>query len=212
MPALETLAAEASELETLVLSEEMPQPEVPVTEENPEKSKKGLYKIKDNFILFWFRFVFPNLNYIESGHVQLAMQKIRANLADAHISYVYEDICMEKMWELNSAHAWDFYFDKIGRWWDSHTEIDIVAMDSGGQDIIFGECKYWSGRTGRSVLVSLEQKARQVCWKNGMRREHFILFAWNGFTDELTALAKERTDLILISERGFENGKVFKSG
>lgn len=186
--------------------------EVPVTEENPQKSKKGLYKIKDNFILFWFRFVFPNLNYIESGHVQLAMQKIRANLADAHISYVYEDICMEKMWELNSAHAWDFYFDKIGRWWDSHTEIDIVAMDSGGQDIIFGECKYWSGRTGRSVLVSLEQKARQVCWKNGMRREHFILFAWNGFTDELTALAKERTDLILISERGFEDGKVFKSG
>lgn len=125
---------------------------------------------------------------------------------------VYEDICMEKMWELNSAHAWDFYFDKIGRWWDSHTEIDIVAMDSGGQDIIFGECKYWSGRTGRSVLVSLEQKARQVCWKNGMRREHFILFACNGFTDELTALAKERTDLILISERGFEDGKVFKSG
>lgn len=49
--------------------------EVPVTEENPEKSKKGLYKIKDNFILFWFRFVFPNLNYIESGHVQLAMQR-----------------------------------------------------------------------------------------------------------------------------------------
>ncbi len=36
VPALETLAAEASELETLVLSEEMPQPEVPVTEEMPE--------------------------------------------------------------------------------------------------------------------------------------------------------------------------------
>ena len=36
VPALETLAAEASELETLALSEEMPQPEVPVTEEMPE--------------------------------------------------------------------------------------------------------------------------------------------------------------------------------
>ena len=36
VPALETLAAEASELETLVLSEEMPHPEVPVTEEMPE--------------------------------------------------------------------------------------------------------------------------------------------------------------------------------
>lgn len=36
VPALETLAAEASELETLALSEEMPEPEVPVTEEMPE--------------------------------------------------------------------------------------------------------------------------------------------------------------------------------
>lgn len=29
--------------------------EVPITEENPGKSKRGLYKIKDNFILFWFK-------------------------------------------------------------------------------------------------------------------------------------------------------------
>ncbi|MDR2136217.1 MAG: ATP-binding protein, partial [Treponema sp.] len=29
--------------------------EVPVTEENPEKSRRGLYRIKDNFLRFWFR-------------------------------------------------------------------------------------------------------------------------------------------------------------
>lgn len=27
--------------------------EVPVTEDNPEKSKKGLYRIKDNYLRFW---------------------------------------------------------------------------------------------------------------------------------------------------------------
>ena len=27
--------------------------EVPVTENNPERSKKGLYKIKDNYLKFW---------------------------------------------------------------------------------------------------------------------------------------------------------------
>ena len=35
--------------------------QVPITEENPEKSKMGLYFIKDNFIKFWFQFVYPNL-------------------------------------------------------------------------------------------------------------------------------------------------------
>ena len=74
--------------------------EVPVTEDNPENSKRGLYKIKDNFMLFWFKFIFPNLSYIESGHAELAMKKIRTNFVDAHVSYVYEDVCIEKMRDL----------------------------------------------------------------------------------------------------------------
>lgn len=36
--------------------------EVPVTEDKPEKSKKGLYKIKDNYLRFWFAFVYPNMS------------------------------------------------------------------------------------------------------------------------------------------------------
>ena len=173
--------------------------EVPVTEDNPEKSKRGLYKIKDNFMLFWFKYIFPNLNYIESGNDKLAMQKIKANLIDSHIAYVYEDICIEKMWRLNNAGTWDFNFDKVGRWWNNDTEIDIVAIDKSGNDIIFGECKYKNSKTGSAVLKELEEKANKVDWKKDNRRNHFILFSISGFTDELTELAKVRKDLILIS-------------
>ena len=173
--------------------------EVPVTEDNPENSKRGLYKIKDNFMLFWFRFIFPNLNYIESGHAELAIKKIRANLVDAHIAYVYEDVCIEKMWELNAGDTWDFHFNKVGRWWNNNTEIDIVALDKEGNHIIFGECKYWTNKVGMDVLWSLEKKAEQVEWKRGTRKSYFILFSINGFTDELMDFSKERKDLVLIS-------------
>ncbi len=173
--------------------------EVPITEENPEKSKKGLYKIKDNFMIFWFRFIFPNINYIESRHKELAMKKIRTNLVDSHIAYVYEDICIEKMWGLNAENTWDFNFDKVGRWWSNNTEIDIVAIDKDGNDIIFGECKYWTNKVGLDVLNQLEHKAEQVEWKKAERKNHFILFSINGFTDELTELARVRKDLILMS-------------
>jgi len=173
--------------------------EVPVTEDNPEKSKRGLYKIKDNFMVFWFRFIFPNLHHIESGHKELAMNKIKTNLVDSHIAYVYEDVCIEKMRQLNADGKWDFHFDKVGRWWNSNTEIDIVAIDTTGSDIIFGECKYWVGKVGLDVLNSLENKTTQVDWKSGSRRNHFILFGMNGFTDDLTELSKVRKDLILMS-------------
>jgi len=171
---------------------------VPITELNPEKSKKGLYKIKDNFMLFWFRFIFPNLNYIESGRKELALKKIQTNLVDSHIAYVYEDICTEKMWQLNADNVWDFNFDKVGRWWNSNTEIDIVAIDTTGNDAIFGECKYWAGKVGLDVLRKLEDKARLVDWNTNNRKNHFILFAVNGFTDDLIKLAKTRGDLILM--------------
>ncbi len=171
--------------------------EVPITEENPDKSKRGLYKIKDNFILFWFKFIYPNLSFIESGNSELAMKKIKANLVDGHISYVYEDICMEEMWKLNAEDKWNFIFDKAGRWWKNDTEIDIVAFESTGNDIIFGECKYWESKVGINVLTTLKEKAKSVEWKKGKRNEHFILFSVNGFTDELEELAKIRNDVLL---------------
>ncbi|MDE7132159.1 MAG: ATP-binding protein [Lachnospiraceae bacterium] len=173
--------------------------EVPVTEDNLENSKRGLYKIKDNFMLFWFKFIFPNLSYIESGHAELAMKKIRTNFVDAHVSYVYEEVCIEKMWELSASDTWDFHFNKVGRWWNNNTEIDIVALDQEGGHVIFGECKYCTNKVGVDVLRNLELKAKQVEWKREMRKDYFILFSVNGFSDELTELSKSRKDLILMS-------------
>lgn len=171
--------------------------EVPITEDTPEKSKKGLYKIKDNFILFWFKYIYPNLSFIESGNAELAMKKIEANLVSNHISYVYEDVCIEEMWKLNAIGKWDFIFDKVGSWWNNDAEIDIVAFDSTGNNIIFGECKYWEGKVGMNVLQSLEEKSKLVDWNQNKRNNHYILFSIHGFTEDLIEYAKTRKNLIL---------------
>lgn len=171
--------------------------EVPITEANPNKSKKGLYKIKDNFIHFWFKFIYPNLSLIESGNSDIALEKIKSNFVDRHISYIYEDICIGEMWHLNADDQWPFMFDKVGRWWDNNIEIDIVALDNTENNIIFGECKYWQGKVGINVLTSLEKKAESVKWNIGQRNEYFILFAAHGFTDELIEYVKTRSDVLL---------------
>lgn len=172
--------------------------EVPITEENPEKSKKGLYKMKDNYIRFWFAFIYPNRSFIESGNSDFVMQKIRNHVTDNHIAYVYEDICREKMWELNAGGTWPFYFSKVGRYWDSRTEIDIVALAPDGNSIIFGECKYWKEPIGINVLTALEEKVQHVNWGKDSRQKWFILFSKEGFTEDLITLAKTRTNVILV--------------
>lgn len=172
--------------------------EVPVTEENPEKSKRGLYKLKDNFLSFWFRFIFPNSSYIESGNSELALSKIRQNLNDGHISYVYEDVCQSDMWQLNQKETWPFHFSKIGRWWDKNNEIDIVALDPDGKNMILGECKYWKDVVGVNVLTVLEGKAELVDWNLSERKIWYVLFSINGFSDDLVQLASKRDDLLLL--------------
>lgn len=171
--------------------------EVPITEENPEKSKKGLYKVKDNYLRFWFAFVYPNMSFIESGHSRIVMNKIKNSLVKNHIAFVYEDVCKERMWDLNGEGAWPFNFTKIGRYWDSKDEIDIVALDPEGKNLILGECKYWTEPVGMSVLRDLEAKTDSVAWERNSRKVWYVLFSASGFTDELIKEAESRTDLEL---------------
>ncbi len=174
--------------------------EVPITEENPEKSKKGLYKIKDNYLRFWFAFVYPNMSFIESGHSGIVMNKIRSSLVKNHTAFVYEDVCKERMWDLNGQGVWPFYFAKLGRYWDSKDEIDIVALDPEGKNLILGECKYWTEPVDISVLRDLEAKEASVAWERDKRSVWYILFSASGFTAELVKEAESRTDLVLCME------------
>lgn len=171
--------------------------EIPITEDNPEKSKKGRYNIKDNYISFWFKFIYPYKGFLEMEEYDVVMDKIKRNFIDNHVSFVYENICKEKMWDLNVKGKLGFTFNKLGRWWNNTTEIDIVGYDSNGIDIIFGECKYINNQMDVDVLYNLEKKAKEVEWKKDNRREKFILFSINGYSKRLVEIAESRDDIIL---------------
>ena len=175
--------------------------EVPITEEKPEKSKRGLYKIKDNYLRFWFAFVYPNRSFIESGHSRIVMNKIHKGLVTNHIGFVYEDVCRERMWDLNAEDAWPFHFTKLGRYWDNKCEIDITALDPEGRNLILGECKYGQDAVGLSVLRDLEAKAENVLWEKSKRKVWYVLFGASGFTDELKEYAASRDDLLLLDDQ-----------
>jgi len=174
--------------------------EVPVTENNPEKSKMSLYQIKDNFIRFWFRFVYPERGRIEIGQSDYVLEKIKANFIDNHVAHIYETVCKSELWRL--AIADKLQFNTIGRWWNSKEEIDIVALDSTGEDIVFAECKYRIKPTDADLFYDLLRKKELVPWNKEKRRETFVLFSISGFTERLIELAGERNDLLLVGGSG----------
>lgn len=186
-------------LETLI-NLDILEREVPITESNPEKSKKGQYKIKDNFIAFWFQFIYPNRAFLEMGKDNIVLNKIKSNFIDNNVSFVYEDVCREEIWELNASDKLGMTFDKLGRWWNGNTEIDIVGIDTMGNDIVFGECKYYKEgkQMDEKILYNLKEKAKKVEWKKDNRKERYILFSITGYTDNLKDIAKKSRDIILF--------------
>jgi AAA+ ATPase superfamily predicted ATPase len=169
--------------------------EVPVTEENSEKSKKGLYIIKDNFIDFWFKFVFPYTSYLEMGRTEYVLKVIERNIIDNHVAFVFEKVCAEMLWDMELP----FQPLKVGRWWDSNEEIDIVAINSFENSILFGECKFWENKVGVSVLSKLKEKAKKVRCLNEDRNEYYAIFSKNGFTEELLKYQKEENIFLVCS-------------
>jgi len=165
--------------------------QVPVTESNPSKSKKGLYFIKDNFLRFWFYFVFPHQSYLEIDNTDYVEKKIKSELKYL-IANVFESLSRQIMFKIK----FPFVIEKCGRWWDKNSEIDVVGV--GDDNIIFGECKWSKKHVGISVLKELQAKSKSVKWGSKNRKEYFVLFSKSGFSSDLIQYEKKNEDLFLI--------------
>jgi AAA+ ATPase superfamily predicted ATPase len=64
--------------------------EVPITDKNPLKSKLGRYRFKDNFLKFWFFYVYKNYRYLEIDLVEYVVKEIEQNFNDNFVSFAYE--------------------------------------------------------------------------------------------------------------------------
>jgi len=169
--------------------------ELPVTEKMPLKSKKGLYRIIDEFFRFWFRFVFTRRGELEMGRIGEVMTDIHKGLP-GHLGGVYENVAAETV----RAHTRLFFpFSAVGRWWEKGEEIDVVGVNEDLDSILFCEVKWSTKPIGTDIYEDLKRKALQVEWGSPKRKEFFCLFGKKGFTEAMVKKAKE-DGVILFKE------------
>ena len=181
--------------------------ETPVTEKNPEKSRKGLYFISDNFVRFWFRYVYPYKGELELDNTQIVLDEIRKDFVQKFVAFAYEDICRSIFADLCREGVIDFVPSRIGAYWlndlDSDTEIDVMAVDHQNKRFFAGECKYHNKPVDAPVFFALRDKVQasgeiQKVWKG--YQPFFGIFSKSGFTQRLVDLGKENPQLFLINE------------
>ncbi|PGF17184.1 ATPase [Natrinema sp. CBA1119] len=155
---------------------------VPVTA-SKQKSKRSRYRVADEFLRFWFRYVEPNRSSIEEAPSVVFDGTIEPDLP-MHVAATFEDICEEAIWELIRRGDLASYSD-VGRWWYGEEEIDIVGLAPADDRILLAECKWTSDPVGHGLVADLRAKADSVRWGPNDRSEQFALFSKSGFVDGL---------------------------
>lgn len=174
--------------------------EVPITESRPEKSKKGLYRITDPFLRFWFRYVHPHGAALEMGLGDAILEREVRPSFDGYVAGAFEDAARVHVARLARAGQLPFLPDRIGGWWDRTAEIDMLAISDRELRALAGECKWTARPVGTNILDELKDKTRILVSQNpGLRVDH-ALFSKSGFTPALQAAAADEGVLLITIE------------
>ncbi len=100
-----------------------------------KKSRKQRYAIKDNFVRFWFRFIYKNMTIIENEKFEYLKKIIARDLS------TYSGPILEKLFREIIDYSPDY--GTIGTYWEkgNQNEIDIIAINDLDKKILLCEVK-----------------------------------------------------------------------
>jgi len=98
-------------------------------------SRSVKYRIKDNFLNFWFRFIYKHRSVVEIGNLDYLKEIIKRDYP-TYSGPILEKYFIEKMIE-------DGSYSNIGTYWEksNQNEIDIVAINDLDKAVIVAEVK-----------------------------------------------------------------------
>jgi len=110
----------------------------------PPKKREVRYALGDPLLRFWFRFVEPNLTFIQQlGPRAALLERIKPGL-DAYFGSCFERLCRDALPALLQDQGLRTAIE-VGQYWGPGVQIDIVGIRE-DQEIEIGECKW--GRVG----------------------------------------------------------------
>lgn len=108
---------------------------VPVTEDL-SRTRRAVYRIADNLLNFWFRFVYRNRADIARGLGREVINRIVIPGLDDHMGEPWEEMCREFVRREAALGRLPVKVSRVGRWWnrDNSVEIDVVGLR--GKDVV----------------------------------------------------------------------------
>ncbi len=110
------------------------------------ESRSTRWILSDNYLRFWFRFIYPNQSLIESNRNELLKEYVVKNYED------YSGLLLEKYFREKFAES--ERVTDVGYYWDSKgkNEIDLIALNRLDKTAVIVEIKRNPKRFNHSLL------------------------------------------------------------
>lgn len=163
-------------------------------EDDPQR---GTYIVADNFICFWYAFVYPNFSALESGDPQAVFDNVISPELDKYTARIFDDICRQYLIRENEKGNLPFTFSRIGQWRDFSSDLDVMATDDKKDFILIGDCQYNNAPVSVERLYYLCDRVEQFKTKSTV---FYCLFTKREFSDEIKRLYKNKKLLAITAE------------
>jgi hypothetical protein len=121
-----------------------------------ERTQNLKYGIRDNFLNFWFRFIYKYRSAIEIGNLDYVRNKVYDDY-NTYSGFILERYFRQLYRETGLYNVVTNYWERGGK-----NEIDLIAVDDNNREIVIGECKRNADRINLNVLAN---KASNICAK-----------------------------------------------
>lgn len=181
--------------------------QVPVTERNPERTRRGHWRLADPLFRFWFRFVLPNTSTLEFGDPEMVLHTRILPYLDQHLSIAFEDVARQHVWNL--VRRGEGSWERVGGWWRASDEVDVVAVSEAAGSLLLGEVKWSRNPVGLDILERLVSRSGAVAadLERAPREIRYALWSRSGFTLDLERRARAEGVLLFGSQDAMECGR-----
>jgi len=163
--------------------------------DTPGKSnlQKGVYRIINPLILFYFKFIYPNeTNFILQNSFDFYENYVSQELNQI-VFNKFEVVCRTMFINMNEEEDLPFFCSSIGEWAGKKGTIPIVAKNEMEQYLVG-----FSNHTEAKYTIKEYKTQIELLKEAKIDPDYVYLFSLHGYQSELVTFADQHKTLILI--------------
>lgn len=158
-----------------------------------ETIKKGSYRIKPGFVVFWYKYLYYNQSeLINMSSEDFYNEYIEKNLDD-FVNEGYIQVCSEYMELLESHGGLELTTVRKSRVYEKDDRIDIIREDADGVSAV-GYCDFSTKLLGEKDLEKLKANVQ----KAQLNTACYYLFSRAGFEEGLKKISSQEENIVLV--------------